>query len=78
MNEIVSRYNNNMNLAYVIRGLVEMFDVTEEDGYHFFNKFRDIPCRIVIKDSQIIGFGHFIKDRFVLIEDFVNLGKNKD
>lgn len=65
-------YNNTNNLGWIIKAFVELFDLTEEDGY-CLSKIKDIPCRIITEGSggwgsKVIGFGHFMKDQFVYKE----------
>lgn len=66
--------NNTGNLGILIKAFVELFELTEEDGLNF-SKLKNIPCRIVSDGpfSKVIGFGHFMKDRFVYTEDFVRI-----
>lgn len=66
--------NNTGNLGFLIRALVELFDLTEEDGFSF-SKIKDIPCRIISDGwgSKVLGFGHFMKDRFVYTADFMRI-----
>lgn len=67
-------YNNTQNLGIIIKAFVELFDLTEEDGF-CFSKIKDIPCRIVSDGwgSKVLGFGHFMKDKFVYTDDFVKI-----
>ena len=70
-------YNNTNNIGWQIKALVELFDLTEEDGF-FLSKFKNIPCRIITKGSggwgsEVIGFGHFMKDKFVYSKDFAKI-----
>ncbi len=70
-------YNNTNNIGWQIKALVELFDLTEEDGF-LFSKFKNIPCRIITEDSggwgsKVIGFGHFMKDKFVYADDFAKI-----
>lgn len=66
--------NNTGNLGILIKAFVELFELTEEDGF-IFTKLKDLPCRIVSDGpfSKVIGFGHFMKDRFVYTEDFLKI-----
>lgn len=66
--------NNTDNIGFLIRALVELFDLTEEDGFNF-DKMKDVPCRIISDGwgSKVLGFGHFMKDRFVYKDDFVKI-----
>ena len=71
---IFGDYNNAINLGSILKALVELFDLTNEDGYRFFSKFKNIPCRIITDGtggwgSKCVGFGHFMKDKFVLTEE---------
>lgn len=67
-------YNNTQNLGLILKAFVELFDLTDEDGY-CFSKIKDIPCRIISDGwgSKVLGFGHFMKDRFVYTEDFIRI-----
>lgn len=62
--------NLTQNLGIVIKALVELFDLTDEDGYNF-SKFKEIPCRIISRGwgGKVVGFGHFMRDRFVYTDD---------
>lgn len=71
---LVHDCNNTDNVGFIIRAFVELFELTEEDGLDF-TKIKDLPCRIV-SDGQftrVIGFGHFMKDRFVYTDDFMRI-----
>lgn len=67
-------YNNTNNIGYIIKALVELFDLTDEDGYVFKN-FKEIPCRIISNGwgSKVVGFGHFMKNKFVYTDEFVKI-----
>jgi len=70
-------YNNTNNIGWQIKALVELFDLTDEDGF-LLSKFKNIPCRIITEGSggwgsKVIGFGHFMKDKFVYKEDFARI-----
>ena len=71
----MSSYNNISNLGYILRAFVELFDLSEEDGLRL-TEIKSIPCRLVFQDgwgSKCIGFGHFMKDKFVLTEEFAKI-----
>lgn len=75
-----SLYNNISNLGYLTKAFVELFEVDREDGV-FLSDLKNIPCRLVFPDNntdnfgcKCIGIGHFMKDKFVLFEDFSRLG----
>jgi len=74
---LFSGYNNTDNIGWQIKALVELFDLTDEDGF-LLSKFKNIPCRIITEGSggwgsKVIGFGHFMKDKFVYKEDFAKI-----
>ena len=70
---LIHDYNNTENLGYIIKALTELFDLTDEDGLIFFKAIKNLPVRIVSDGwgTKVIGFGHFMKDRFVYTEDLM-------
>ena len=73
-------YHNTDNIGWQIKALVELFDLSDEDGF-CLSKFKNIPCRIITEGSggwgsKVIGFGHFMKDKFIYKEDFAKLEKD--
>lgn len=71
----MSGYNNIGNLGYILRAFIELFDMSEEDGLRL-TEIKNIPCRLVFEGgwgSRCIGFGHFMKDKFVLVNEFAKL-----
>jgi hypothetical protein len=73
----MSGYINTKNLGYIIKTFIEFFDLSEEDGLRL-SRIKNIPCRLIFEGeggwgSRCIGFGHFIKDKFVLTEDFAKV-----
>jgi hypothetical protein len=74
----IASYNNTKNVGYLIRAFVELFDLENEDGIRVSN-IKNVPIRLVFKEKygQCIGFGCFMKDRFVLIEDFIKISEKK-
>ncbi len=73
----MSCYNNTQNLGYIIRAFIELFDLSKEDGIRL-SEIKNIPCRIICEGqggwgSRCIGFGHFMKDKFVLTDDFAKI-----
>ena len=69
----MSGYNTTHNLGYLIKAFVELFDLDKEDGV-CLSDLKRIPCRIVIgPQGQCVGFGHFMKDKFVYISDFIRI-----
>lgn len=73
----ISQHNNTGNIGYLFKALIELLDLSEEDGIRI-SSIKDVPIRLILTGnsgcgSKSIGFGHFMKDKFVLIEDFVKL-----
>ena len=66
--------NNTENLGILSKAFVVFFELSDQDGF-IFTKIKDLPCRIVSDGpfSKVIGFGHFMKDRFVYTEDFLRI-----
>lgn len=74
---ILHGYPNTANVGYLIRALVELFEISEEDGLRL-SDIKNIPCRILLDGSpfgRCIGFGHFMKNKFVYTEDFVRIAE---
>ena len=67
-------YNNTANLGFIIKKFIELMGLTDEDGIRLSN-IKNIPCRIVYADphcsygSRCVGIGHFMENKFVLIDD---------
>lgn len=67
-------YNNTANLGFIIKKFVELMGLTDEDGIRL-SDIRNVPCRIVYTDphcsygSRCVGIGHFMENKFVLIDD---------
>lgn len=74
---IFSNYNMGSILSEVIRCVIEILNLSEEDGLHL-SKLKNIPIQIVSKGvgSKVEGFGCFLGNRFVLVEDVINLAKD--
>ena len=75
----MSGYNNIGNLGYLIKSFIELFDLSEEDGLRL-TKIKDVPCRLVLEGnggfgSRCIGFGNFMKDKFVLTDEFAKINE---
>lgn len=73
----MSAYNNTDNIGYMIRAFIELFDLSEEDGIRISN-IKKIPCRLIFENdggwgSKCIGFGNFMKDKFVFTSDFAKI-----
>lgn len=73
----MSAYNNIGNLGYLVRAFIELFDLSEEDGLRL-TRIKKIPCRLIFEGdgslgSKCIGFGNFMKDKFVLTNEFAKI-----
>ena len=73
---IFSNYNMGSILSEVIRCVIEVLNLSEEDGLHL-SKIKSVPIQIVSKGigSKVEGFGCFIGDRFVMVDDVIELAK---
>lgn len=65
-------YNSTHNVGYIIRVLVWLFDKEQEDGISL-KELIGTPLRIVYVNNRAIALGHFMKDRFVLIDDLMKV-----
>lgn len=75
----MSSYNNTRSLGYLIKAFIELFDISNEDGLRLTD-IKNIPCRLVFNGknswgSKCIGFGHFMKDKFVLTKEFAEVNE---
>ena len=71
----MSGYNNIGNLGYIIRAFFEVIGLSEEDGLRL-SEIKNVPCRLIFEGgwgSKCVGFGHFMKDKFVLTEEFAKI-----
>lgn len=71
-------YNDISRLGYLLKAIVEFFEVAKEDGV-VLSELKNIPCRIVFEGNgnnhwgeKAVGIGHFMKDKFILFDDFSN------
>lgn len=72
-----SGYSNIHNLGFLIRAFYQLFDISDEDGLRI-NQIKNIPCRLIFEKeggwgSKCIGFGHFMKNKFVYSKDFAKI-----
>lgn len=70
-------WNSTDNIGYIIRALIEIFD-KEDDRSVNVKELEGTPIRIVIDSDtkfggKCVAIGHFMKDRFVLIEDLMKV-----
>ena len=77
-----SGYNNTANIGFIIQYLIELFDISREDGI-YYSEMKDIPVRLVFDSpdcswgSRCVGIGNFMKDKFVLFDVLAKLGADK-
>ena len=71
----MSGYNNIGNLGYIIRAFFEVIGLSEEDGMRL-SEIKNVPCRLIFEGgwgSRCVGFGNFMKDKFVLTSEFAQI-----
>ena len=71
---LIHDYDNTQNLGLILRALIEILDLEEEDGY-LFSKMKNIPVRIISDGwgTKVLGFGHFMKNKFIYTDDLLKL-----
>lgn len=75
---LMSGYNNTHALGYILQNLIEFFDLQDENGV-FLSSIKNVPCRVILNfQGYIVGFGHFMKDRFVMIHDIIKVGADDE
>ena len=67
-------YNSTDNVGYIIRCLIELFDQENDCGCNF-DILNGVPIRLVFDNHKCIAIGHFMEDRFILIEDLMHLNQ---
>jgi hypothetical protein len=77
-------YNDIHRLGYLLKAIVEFFGVDREDGI-MLSRLKNIPCRIVFDGNdknhwgdKAVGIGHYMRDKFILFEDFNKLAKESE
>lgn len=74
---LFSQYNLGNLIGTVLKVIFEVLELTEDNGL-CLSKVKNVPVRIVSENSwgsKVIGFGHFMKDRFVLVEDVIAIAR---
>lgn len=64
-------------LPDVLKAIIEVLEIENEDGLRI-SKIKNIPCRIVTTGEgfgKVVGFGHFMKQRFVLADDLIEIAR---
>lgn len=72
---LIHDYNNTRSLGYIIHAIAELLDLKKEDSAFDFFKIKDVPIRIIHDGafSKVLGFGHFMENKFVYTEDLMKL-----
>lgn len=70
-------YNSTSNIGYILRMLIELFD-KEDDNSVSINSLNNTPIRLVFEGEnswgcKAVAIGHYMKDRFVLIDDLMKV-----
>jgi hypothetical protein len=64
-------HDNTHNVGFIIRALCQLFDRCPKDGGSVLELLRDVPCRIVRLNDEVIAIGNFVDDRFIFIDDLM-------
>lgn len=77
----MGNYVNTQNIGYILKSFIELFDLSREDGLRL-SEITNVPCRLIFESkngciwgSKCIGIGHFMKDKFVFIEDLAKINE---
>ena len=70
-------YNSTGNIGFILRALIEIFD-KEDDNSVSIKALEGTPIRLVFNSDnswggRAVAIGHFMKDRFVMIEDLMKI-----
>lgn len=70
-------WNSTDNIGYIIRALIDIFDKEDDDSVNL-GALKNTPIRIVYDNEnqyggKAVAIGHYMKDRFVFIEDLMQL-----
>lgn len=75
---LFSQYNIGSLFPFIMKAIVEILELTDDDGIRI-SKMKNLPVRIVIDGDgwgNVIGFGHFMKDEFILVEELIDTAKD--
>ena len=62
-------HNNTSNIGHMIKACIEVLSKTDDNAK--LDSLNGTPVRVVRIGSQAIGFGHFMKDQFLMVNDLV-------
>lgn len=76
---LLNGYNNTSNIGYILRFLVEFFNKSDDNGVDI-NILCNTPIRLIFDSNDLfegkcIAIGHFMEDKFVYLDDIINLHK---
>lgn len=72
---LFSEYNLTLHCGCIMKFLTELLEIQKEDGL-LLSEIEDVPCRIIVKDREVIAIGHWMKDKFVNIEELIRSMKD--
>lgn len=74
---LFSGYNLGGLLADVLKAIIECLGLSEEDGLRI-STIKNVPVRVVCDSrvGKVIGFGHFMKDQFLLVDDVIQMARD--
>lgn len=72
-----SGFNNTKNIGYLIKAFCKLFEISDEDGLRL-DEIEKVPCRLIFEGEggwggRCVGFGHFMKDKFVYSKNFAKI-----
>ena len=74
---LFGQYSATCCVGKVLQVLYDLLDLTEEDGRMLSSVYK-VPCRI-LRDGhgQLVGLGHFLKDKFVIDKELFKFCKEE-
>ena len=74
---LFSTYNLGALTAEILKAVVECLDLSQENGLRI-SSVKNVPVRTVFDklSNRVIGFGHFMRDRFLLAEELLEMAKS--
>lgn len=69
---LFSHYNLSNVMGDVLKCIFECLELSEDNGKRL-SDVKNVPVRIIYTSSfgNAVGFGHFMKDKFLLVEDVI-------
>ena len=72
---LFKEYNLTLHCGCIMKFLTELLEIQKEDGL-LLSEIKNVPCRIIVKDREVIAIGHWMKDKFVNIEELIRSMKD--